>query len=139
MRIMPLDDQLSASDQLSVADIGDIAARGFKAVICNRPDGESMGQPNMAAIRAAAEAAGLVFEAIPVDSNTLDATKVAAFSRALTQLPGPVLAYCRSGTRCAILWTAARADGDAGRTEAGVVTAARQGLDASFARHFVRR
>ena len=31
-----------------------------------------------------------------------------AFNAALDEMPRPVLAYCRSGTRCTMLWTIAQ-------------------------------
>jgi sulfide:quinone oxidoreductase len=34
----------------------------------------------------------------------MTAEDVAEFKAALAELPGPVLAYCRSGTRCRLLW-----------------------------------
>ena len=58
------------------------------------------GQPPVAEIRAEAERLGLAFAFVPVVSGGIDAEDVADFRAAVAELPAPVLAYCRSGTRC---------------------------------------
>ncbi|ASD79997.1 hypothetical protein I6H08_03280 [Burkholderia gladioli] len=57
-----------------------------------------------------ASASGSHLEAryFPVESDSLNATDIASFRALLVQLPTPVLAYCRSGTRSAKLWAASR-------------------------------
>ena len=40
MDIRKITDEFSVSPQIRVADVAAIAAAGFRAVICNRPDGE---------------------------------------------------------------------------------------------------
>lgn len=108
MDIRPLDETLSISPQLSPADLPSLAARGYRSVICNRPDGEAPRQPAAAEIAAAAEAAGLEFRHIPVVGAPIGAADVAAFKAALENLPGPILGFCRSGARTTILWALAR-------------------------------
>jgi sulfide:quinone oxidoreductase len=98
----------SVAPQIDAADVAGIAALGFRSIMCNRPDGESAGQPPVAEIRAEAERAGLGFAFVPVVSGRIDAGNVADFNAALAALPGPVLAYCRSGARCQTLWMLAR-------------------------------
>ena len=95
--------------QITPADVGAAASRGARAIICNRPDGEGDDQPGVAEIRAAAEAHGLAFRALPVTSGKIGDADVRAFGAALDALPGPVLAYCRTGTRSASLWALSRA------------------------------
>lgn len=108
MTITEITPDYSVASQIAVADVAGIAARGFRAIMCNRPDGEDPGQPEVALIRAEAEARGLGFAFVPVVSGRIAADDVAAFDAALADLPAPVLAYCRSGTRCRILWTSAK-------------------------------
>jgi uncharacterized protein (TIGR01244 family) len=98
----------AVSPQIAPEDVAEIAARGFRSIICNRPDGESPGQPPVDAVRAEAERLGLGFAFVPVVSGAIDAEDVADFRAALDALPGPVLAYCRSGTRCQHLWLLAQ-------------------------------
>jgi sulfide:quinone oxidoreductase len=95
---------LTVSPQITASDIADIKAAGFRSVLCNRPDGEEAGQPAFATIEAAARAAGLEVRHQPVISGRLTKEDVEAFRATLAELPGPVFAYCRSGTRCITLW-----------------------------------
>ncbi|PWS36948.1 TIGR01244 family phosphatase [Falsiroseomonas bella] len=100
---------LSVSGQIAPSDIAGLAAAGFRAVLCNRPDGEGADQPAFAEIEAAAEGAGLRAAYLPVVSGKVSDTDAAAFAEALDALPKPVLAYCRSGTRSATLWSLSEA------------------------------
>lgn len=106
---MRLTDAVSVAGQIGPADIAAAAAAGFTHIVNNRPDGEEYGQPECAAMRAAAAAAGLGYTAIPVDHRGFDMGQVAAMAAALDAAPGPLLAFCRSGTRSANLWALAEA------------------------------
>ena len=107
MDIRRIDDTLSVTSQIAPEALPEIAAQGFRAIICNRPDGEGADQPPFAAIAAAAEAAGLTARYIPVVSGAMTAGDVSAFAAARQELPAPVLAYCRSGARSTALANAA--------------------------------
>ena len=98
----------SVSPQIAPDDVRDLAARGFRAIMCNRPDGESPDQTDAAAIRAEAERHGLAFAMLPVISGAIVPEDVDDFRAAIAELPGPVLAYCRSGTRSRNLWLLAQ-------------------------------
>ncbi|MGQ3026583.1 MAG: TIGR01244 family sulfur transferase, partial [Sphingopyxis sp.] len=135
MTIRTLTPALSVSPQIDPADVAALAASGFRSIVCTRPDGEEAGQPTVAAVAAAAEAQGVRFLHIPVVSGTIDESDAAAMARALAELPGPVLAYCRSGARSEQLaaMTAARGEGGGiarydilviGGGSAGIATAA---------------
>lgn len=104
-----VDEKISVAPQISPADIPAIKAAGFVAIVNNRPDGEENGQPTGAAIRAAAEDAGLAYTAIPVTQAGFSYPQVAAMTEALGSANGAVLAYCRSGTRSCNLWALAAA------------------------------
>ena len=105
----PIDETISVSPQIGPDDLAEAAARGVRLVINNRPDDEEAGQPDGAAIRQAAEAAGLAYTAIPVTHAGFSHAQVDAMVQALEQADGPVLAYCKSGTRSTYLWALARA------------------------------
>lgn len=109
MNIRRIDDRISVSPQIAPEDVSALAAAGFAAIVNNRPDGEEGGQPEGEAIRRAAEAAGLRYTAIPVSPGGLSGAQVEAMAAALDAAPGPVLAYCRSGTRSCNLWALAAA------------------------------
>jgi uncharacterized protein (TIGR01244 family) len=101
-------DQFSVSPQIAVGDVAQAAAEGFVLIINNRPDGEDPAQPDGAEIEAAARAAGLDYVAIPVRGGP-DAAQVLAQRQAVEAANGPVLAYCRSGTRSIVTWAIGQA------------------------------
>lgn len=109
MEVHQLTPFLSVSPQLTAADVGLAASMGFKAIICNRPDQESHDQPDMNEIRAAAERHGLEWRYQPVVSGQITDHDVAEFKALMDSLHGPVLAFCRTGTRCTTLWALAEA------------------------------
>ncbi len=112
--IRRIDEHVSVAPQIGPGDVADIAAAGFVTIVNNRPDDEEGGQPSGDSIRAAAEAAGLAYVAIPVTPGGLSERQVTEMAAALAEAGGPVLAYCRSGTRSCNLWAlaAASAGGD---------------------------
>ena len=105
-----LSPQFAVSPQITPQDIPALKAQGYRAIIANRPDGEGADQPTFAEIEAAAHAAGMQARYIPISGGVVGDDDVEAFRSALRAMPGPVLAYCRSGTRSATLWSLAQAD-----------------------------
>ena len=117
-----------ASPQISPSDIAEAAALGFALVVNNRPEGEVEDQTPGPAIAEAVRAAGMDYRAIPVTPGGFSEGQVREMAEALAESQGPVLAYCRSGTRSTLLWSLAQALG--GRdTEAIAADAARGGYD----------
>ena len=110
MEIKTLTAGLSVSPQVVAADMKAIKDAGFRALICNRPDGEGSDQPTFDEIAKAAKAQGLEAIYLPIVSGMVRDEDAAEFNAALTALPGPVLAYCRTGTRSATLWSLAQAN-----------------------------
>lgn len=104
-----LTDGLSVAPQIEPTDLPALAAHGFRAVICNRPDAEVPPALQASAIEAATREAGLEFRYIPYVPGPLTRDLLDSFAEALNTLPGPVLAYCRSGTRSCNLWALAEA------------------------------
>lgn len=109
MDIKTLDSTLSATPQITVGDLPAIKAKGFKAIICNRPDGEGPDQPTYKDIEAAATKLGLDTAYLPIVPGNMRDADVDDFARLLAELPSPVLAYCRTGTRSATLWSLTQA------------------------------
>lgn len=109
MDIKKITDGLSVSGQIQIDDMAKLARRGFRAVVCNRPDGEAPDQPTHEEMQRAAEAAGLAFRYLPVTPGIVTEETAEAFRSALTELPGPVFGYCRTGTRTTTLWSLAMA------------------------------
>ena len=104
MDIRKITEGLSVAPQIAASDAGAIREAGFRAILCNRPDGEAADQPGFEEIEAAAKAEGLEVRYQPIVSGKVGDADAAEFGRALTELPGPVLAYCRTGTRSTTLW-----------------------------------
>ena len=108
--INALSADFAVAPQLAAEDMAAVAQAGYKSVIINRPDFEGgPAQPTAADVAAAARAAGLRVEYQPVVSGAMTPDDVARFAELLEVLPAPVLAYCRTGTRCTVLYRAATA------------------------------
>jgi sulfide:quinone oxidoreductase len=127
MELHKLTDDLAVSGQIEPGDIPALAAKGVRAIICNRPDGEAPGQPAYREIEQAAKAQGMQALYQPVVSSAITDADVETFDRALESLPKPILAYCRSGARCTALWSL----GQAGKRPTGdiLMTALEAGYD----------
>lgn len=106
---VPVSDSVSVAAQLAPGDLAAVAAAGFRSVINNRPDMEGgASQPSSDQMGRAAEAAGLQYVYLPVDSSNITAENVQRFRELIDSLPGPVLAFCRSGGRCSRLHASAQ-------------------------------
>ena len=127
MTFKRLSASFSASPQLSAADVASAAEAGFRTIIDNRPDAEEAGQPSAADMEAIAQRHGLAFAHIPVTTaGAIDESDIARMRATLAQSPGPVLGYCRSGTRAAMMWALSQVG------EATPETLLKVGADAGF-------
>ncbi|MGX6646585.1 TIGR01244 family sulfur transferase [Maricaulaceae bacterium MS644] len=99
----------TAATQLTPADVETAARAGFMAIINNRPDGEDEGQPASAEIEAAASAHGIDYSHIPVLGGQISDTDIDRFTEAMNAAAGPVLGFCRTGTRSAMVWALSEA------------------------------
>ena len=109
MDVKKITEGLSVSPQIAPEDVATLKAAGFKSIVCNRPDAEGADQPGHDEIQAAAQAEGMEFRFMPVTPGMVKDETAEEFGSALTELPGPVLAYCRTGTRSATLWSLSQA------------------------------
>ena len=105
MDLKKITEKTAVSPQITPQDMAAIKEAGFRAIICNRPDGEGVDQPSFEEIEAAAKKVGLEAAYVPVTSGKVRDEDVESFGAALKDLPRPVLAYCRTGTRSATLWS----------------------------------
>lgn len=108
MKIVKLNDSVAVSEQIRVEDVAAIAAQGYKVLVNNRPDGEAPDQPASAEIAAAAEAAGLGYYYFPVTATNFPGPDAKTMADLLNNPKQPVLAFCRTGTRCTNLWVSTR-------------------------------
>lgn len=109
VQITRLNDFLGVAGQITQADIAAIAKAGYGTIINNRPDEEEPGQLDHGAAAEEAERQGLAYRYQPVTTATISRRDVVAFQNAVLRGPQPVLAHCRSGTRCYLLWGLSRA------------------------------
>ncbi len=106
----PLNPDFSVAPQLDPQAMAWVASQGFRSVINNRPDFEGgPGQPTSASIQAAAEAAGLHYAFLPVQPAIQTAQDIERMAHLVSELPKPILAFCRTGTRSGKLYQAATA------------------------------
>ncbi len=110
MPIFQLTETLSVAAQVTPQDIPNLAAQGFSTVVCNRPDGEVPDQASMDAIEAACNDANLLFVRYPVDALNFPGPDLEGLGELFDDAGQRVLAYCRTGTRCANLWVATRSE-----------------------------
>ena len=103
-----LSDDLSVCAFVPPDQLAALAGK-FRTIINHRRDGEEPGQPSSAEIEAAARQLGLDYVHIPVVPGQVSDQQVAEFARVISSKPGPVLAFCKTGTRAATLWALSQA------------------------------
>lgn len=131
--IKELESGVAVAPQLVAEDFAEIAALGFRTIVNNRPDGEAEGQLPSAEAKALAEAHGLVYHHQPLRGYEItDEENVDAFVAIASAAKAPVLFYCRTGTRCTLLWAQYAAPRLG--VEAVTAIAARAGYDVSVVR-----
>lgn len=109
MEFTGFSEQLATAPQVRPEDIRAIAASGFVGVINNRPDAEAPDQPSSLELEAEAKRFGLAYWHVPVVPGAMTEADIRAFSAALKEANGPVLAFCRTGNRSTALWKASQA------------------------------
>lgn len=109
MEIKALSSDLSVGAQISAEEVNAVAAAGFRTVINNRPDGEAPDQTDGEKIAQASQELGLDYKYQPVISGGFTLKDVEEFGQLLKEAEKPAFAYCRSGTRCTMLWALSQA------------------------------
>lgn len=94
-----LADGFFVSPQITPAEVSQAKAAGVTLIINNRPDGEEAGQPDSETIAAACTEAGIAYVSIPVGPMGINESMLNSFADSVAAAPGPILAYCRTGTR----------------------------------------
>ena len=112
-----LDEKTLVSGQIAPEDVAELKRHDVKMIVNNRPDGEDPDQPTGAAIRAAAEEAGIAYRHVPIVRG-MGPTDIEAMRDAMHEAgDGKVLAYCRSGNRSTLAWAVARREDGAALEE----------------------
>ena len=109
MDVRRINDHVSVAPQIRPEDFASLKAMGFSSVVNNRPDGEAPDQPTNATMQAAAAEAGLDYHFIPLGRDGVSPEMVEQTRSVLEGSAGPVLCYCRSGTRSTTLWALSQA------------------------------
>lgn len=107
MKLTALTPNVTALGQPSADEILELAKRGYRSIISNRPDKESEDQPNWLDLKAAASAHNMDAVQIPIVMGQISHEQVEAFRDALKRLPKPIAVFCRTGTRAALMWALA--------------------------------
>jgi len=128
---VPLGCSTLVSGQITAEDMAAAKAAGVSDIIINRPDGEEMGQPATADLKAAAEAAGLSFHDIPMSIGQLSMELIEASAQAYGGAEGKVWAFCKSGGRSAALWALANVKNGTLSADEAITSAAQAGYDLS--------
>lgn len=108
MDLRQLSPTLAVSPQIQPEDVAALAAAGFKVLINNRPDEEIGPEIDHFAMAEAAEMAGMTYHYLPFYPGQVTPRLINDFIQA-TAGRGPVIAYCRSGHRCTVLWALSQA------------------------------
>ena len=122
-----LSDRLSAGGQPTEEDFTQLLKAGFKSVVNLRMDGEKNQPMSPAVEQEKAVAAGLDYRHVPVSVASLDASDLAAFQKAVEELPGPVYVHCGAGQRACAFSLLAERQGET--PEAVFSEAERKGID----------
>jgi len=109
MKIHRITPDFAVSGQCAPEDFSKIAAWGFTTLLCNRPDRENPVTLQASRLRAPAETAGLRFEMLPIIPGSLPPGHITDLQRLRQESAGPILAYCASGMRSALLWALSEA------------------------------
>jgi len=113
MNFIKLNDQVSASGQLRIEDLDQLAEGDVELLVCNRPDDEDEGQVSFDEIAAAANERGmeaklLAFSSYQITPQDRDRLVEILCENKRTHL------YCRSGARSKRLWRMANKIGCGG-------------------------
>ena len=109
MKFAKINNELTVSDQITIEDLKEIQAQGYKTIFCNRPDQESEGQLDFSVIEKEAQNLGIKTIHQPVIGGQISDNDIAQFDAYLKAAQKPVFAYCRTGTRCSTLWALSHA------------------------------
>jgi len=104
MKFAKINTELTVSDQITIEDLKEIQAQGYKTIFCNRPDQESEGQLTFLTIEKEAQNLGIKAIHQPVIGGQISDDDIAQFGSSFELAQKPIFAYCRTGTRCSMLW-----------------------------------
>ncbi len=98
-----INDKFYVSPQILPGQVKDLADKGIKLIVNNRPEGEEPGQPTGSDIEQAATQAGINYIAIPVGQAGISQDDLESFLRAIDSHDGASIGFCKSGFRSTVL------------------------------------
>jgi uncharacterized protein (TIGR01244 family) len=104
MDMRQLTPRFFVSPQIDPSEVPALRDAGITRILCNRPDAEVPPSHQAAAIRSAAEAAGITFVEQALTHQSMVPDVIAANREMGAATDDVVLAYCASGTRSCIAW-----------------------------------
>ena len=104
-----MNENVGFAGQIIPEQVAQVAEKGFKSIINNRPDMEGGAeQPTSAQIEDAARAAGIDYVFQPVVAGQITEIDVRTFANHFNELPKPLLMFCRTGNRSNNLYELAK-------------------------------
>ena len=104
MQISNIYELYYVSPQITLMDMESLLKKGFKKIICNRPDFEVPPNIQSNVIAKSALEIGISFEYHPLTFENMYAENIEKQMAFIEESESPVLAYCTSGTRSAAIW-----------------------------------
>jgi uncharacterized protein (TIGR01244 family) len=99
-----INDQISVAAQITLDDLAALKKAGYTTILNNRPDNEEPGQLDHLKVEAEAKKLGLNYVYQPIVSSAISRKDVHDFQNNLLRQGAPILAHCRSGTRCYLMY-----------------------------------
>lgn len=108
LNIVSLTREFAIGPQISAEDFAPLREAGFAAILNARPDNEDGTYVRSADAANLAGSCGLGYAHCPAENHAIfEPDVIDRFERALIELPKPIYAHCKTGTRAAILWALA--------------------------------
>lgn len=105
LEIVNVTPEFAIGPQLSIEDFESLRVAGFASVLNARPDDEIGPYLVSRDAERLARANGLAYAFCPSESHAIfEPDIIDRFERALVELPKPIFAHCKTGTRAAMLW-----------------------------------
>ncbi len=105
LEIVSVTPEFAIGHQLSTDDFASLRAAGYASVLNARPDDEIGTYLVSQDAMRAAHANGLAYAFCPTEGHEIFEPEIVdRFERALVELPKPIFAHCKTGTRAVILW-----------------------------------
>ena len=120
MQITKINDVYSATGQINIDDLDQISEKGFKTIICLRPqDEDKENQPDQSLLKMEAHKKGVKFISIPITPGNITEENIQTFTQKFNDSDYPVLGYCRSGGRAKSIYQAYEKHNNSSRSSKG--------------------